>query len=207
MLTAEDGAIVVGEECVVMEHALVRGRAGHPVEIGDHVLIGPHAHVNGATIGDEAFIATGASVFPGASVGTGAEVRINGVVQVNTRLEPGAVVPISWVAVGTPAQLFSPDRHEEIWAIQQALDFVGTVYGSRPRRRHGRDHAPPVGVLRRARLGPDRRLVDPVPLVRVTRCTSPASSTRLDVPVFASRCETCVLTVFSLIIRVRAISA
>ena len=93
------------------------------------MLVGPHAHVNGATIGDEAFIATGASVFPGATVGAGAEVRINGVVQVNTTLEPGAVVPISWVAVGTPAQLFSPDRHEEIWAVQQALDFPGTVYG------------------------------------------------------------------------------
>jgi gamma-carbonic anhydrase len=129
VLTAEDGAIVVGEECVVMEHALVRGRAGHPVAIGDHVLIGPHAHVNGATIGREAFIATGASVFPGAAVGRGAEVRINGVVQVNTTLEPGAVVPIGWVAVGTPAHLFSPDRHEEIWAVQQALDFPGTVYG------------------------------------------------------------------------------
>ena len=129
VLTAEDGAIVVGEDCVVMEHALVRGRAGHPVVIGDRVLIGPHAHVNGATIGDEAFIATGASVFPGATVGAGAEVRINGVVQVNTTLEPGTVVPISWVAVGTPAQLFSPDRHDEIWAVQQALDFPGTVYG------------------------------------------------------------------------------
>jgi len=129
VLTAEDGAIMVGEECVIMEHALVRGRAGHPVAIGDHVLIGPHAHVNGATIDDEAFIATGASVFPGATVGSGAEVRINGVVQVNTTLEPGAVVPIAWVAVGTPAQLFSPDRHEEIWAVQQPLDFPGTVYG------------------------------------------------------------------------------
>ena len=129
VLTAEDGAIVVGQECVVMEHALVRGRAGHPVAIGDHVLIGPHAHVNGATIDDEAFIATGASVFPGATVGTGAEVRINGVVQVNTTLEPGAVVPIAWLAVGTPARIFSPDRHEEIWDVQQALDFPGTVYG------------------------------------------------------------------------------
>jgi gamma-carbonic anhydrase len=129
VLTAEDGAIEVGEECVVMEHALVRARAGHPVVIGDHVLVGPHAHVNGATIGDEAFIATGASVFPGAMVGAGAEVRINGVVQVNTTLEPGAVVPISWVAVGAPAQLFSPERHEEIWAVQRSLDFPGTVYG------------------------------------------------------------------------------
>ncbi len=129
VLTAEDGTIVIGAESIVMEHALVRGRQGHAVTIGDRVLVGPHAHVNGATIGDEAFIATGASIFPGAVIGEGAEVRINGVVHVNTTLEPGAVVPIGWVALGTPAHLFAADRHEEIWAVQQTLDFPGTVYG------------------------------------------------------------------------------
>jgi carbonic anhydrase/acetyltransferase-like protein (isoleucine patch superfamily) len=129
VLTGEEGEVRVGSESVVLEHAVVRGRAGHPAVIGSHVMIGPHAHVNGATVGDRAFIATGASLFPGASIGEGAEVRVNGVVQVNTTLEPGAVVPIGWVAVGTPAQLFSPDRHEEIWAVQRALDFPGTVYG------------------------------------------------------------------------------
>jgi hypothetical protein len=46
-----------------------------------------------------------------------------------TTVAPGDVVPIGWVAVGTPAQLFSVDRHEEIWAIQRTLDFVGTIYG------------------------------------------------------------------------------
>jgi gamma-carbonic anhydrase len=129
VLTGEDGEVRVGAETVVLEHAVVRGREGHPAVIGSHVMVGPHAHVNGAIIGDGAFIATGASVFPGAVVGDGAEVRINGVVQVNTTLEPGAVVPIGWVAVGTPARLISPDRHEEIWAVQQTLDFPGTVYG------------------------------------------------------------------------------
>lgn len=129
VLTGEDGEVRVGTDSVVLEHAVVRGRAGHPAVIGSHVMIGPHAHVNGATIGDRAFIATGASIFPGAAVGEGAEVRINGVVQVNTTLEPGAVVPIGWIAVGTPARIFSPDRHEEIWAVQQTLDFPGTVYG------------------------------------------------------------------------------
>lgn len=129
VLTGEDGEVRVGPESVVLEHAVVRGRAGHPAVIGSHVMVGPHAHVNGATVGDRAFIATGVSLFPGASIGEGAEVRINGVVQVNTTLEPGAVVPIGWVAVGTPAQLFSPDRDEEIWAVQQSLDFPGTVYG------------------------------------------------------------------------------
>ena len=130
VLTAEDGPIVIGANVVVLENAVIRGRAGRAAIIGDEVMVGPHAHVNGCTVGSGAFIATGASVFPGAVIGEGAEVRINAVVQVNTRLAAGAVVPISWVAVGDPAQLFSPDRHDEIWAVQRTLDFVGTVYGA-----------------------------------------------------------------------------
>ena len=132
VLSAEDGAIQIDENSIIMEHALVRGRAGHEVRIGHSVMVGPHAHINGAVVEDGAFIATGASLFPGSIVGAGAEVRINAVVQVNTTIEPGAVVPIGWVAVGTPAQVFSPDRHDEIWAIQQTLNFVGTVYGITP---------------------------------------------------------------------------
>ena len=41
----------------------------------------------------------------------------------------GTVLPIGWIAVGTPAALLPPERHEEVWAIQQELDFPGTVYG------------------------------------------------------------------------------
>ena len=129
VITAEDGVVTIGEDCIVMEHALIRGRADHPVHIGAAVMIGPHTHVNGSTVEDEAFIATGASLFPGSRVGAGAEVRINAVVQVNTVLVPGAVIPIGWIAVGEPALILSPDRHEEIWAIQRELDFPGTVYG------------------------------------------------------------------------------
>ncbi|WP_275006274.1 gamma carbonic anhydrase family protein [Promicromonospora iranensis] len=129
VLTAEDGAVVIGEDTVVMENALVRGRRDHPARIGSAVMIGPHAHVNGSTVEDEVFIATGAALFPGSVIGTGAEVRIHGVVQVNTVVAPGAVVPIGWVAVGDPATILPPDRHEEIWAIQRELDFPGTVYG------------------------------------------------------------------------------
>lgn len=129
VLTAEDGAVEVGARGVVMEGALVRGREGHPARLGDDVLVGPHAHVNGATIGRGAFIATNAALFPGAVLGDRVEVRINGVVHVNTTLDADAVVPIGWVAVGTPAHVLPPERHDEIWAIQRELDFPGTVYG------------------------------------------------------------------------------
>jgi len=129
VLSAEDGRVELGERSVVMEHALVRGRAKTPALIADDVLIGPHAHVNGATVEQEAFIATGAALFPGARVGARAEVRIHGVVQVNSRLPDEGLVPIGWVAVGDPAEVLPPDRHDDIWAIQETLDFPGTVYG------------------------------------------------------------------------------
>ena len=129
VLTAEDGAITVGEDVLVMENAVVRARAGHDVHIGSSTLIGPHTHVNGATVGKACFIATGASLFPGAHLGDGVEVRIRGVVQVNSWLDDGAIVPIHWIAVGSPAKILPPDHHNEIWAIQRDLDFAGTVYG------------------------------------------------------------------------------
>jgi gamma-carbonic anhydrase len=129
VLTAEDGRVEIGERTAVMEHALVRGRLHTPARLGADVLVGPHAHVNGAVVEDGAFLATGAAVFPGAVVGAAAEVRIHGVVHVNSKLAPGATVPIGWIAAGDPAQLFSPDRHDELWAVQEPLDFPGTVYG------------------------------------------------------------------------------
>jgi carbonic anhydrase/acetyltransferase-like protein (isoleucine patch superfamily) len=129
VITAENGAVRLGEDVVVMENALVRGRADHPAVIGDAVLVGPHAHVNGAVVEDEVFVATGASLFPGSVAGTGSELRINSVLHVNSTLLPRTVVPIGWIAAGSPAQLFSPDRHDELWALQQKLDFAGTVYG------------------------------------------------------------------------------
>ena len=129
VLTAEGGAIEVGSRCIVMEQALLRGRAGHPTRLGDHVLVGPHAHVNGAVIERDAFLATGVSVFPGARIGAGSEVRINAVVHVNSSLPENTTVPIGWIAVGDPARVFPPEAHEELWPIQREMDFPGTVFG------------------------------------------------------------------------------
>jgi gamma-carbonic anhydrase len=138
VVTGEDGHVEIGARCVVMENALVRGREAHPVELGDDVLVGPHAHVNGSVVGSGAFIATGAALFPGSRVGRNAEVRVHGVVHVNTALDDEAMVPIGWVAVGDPARIIAPWDHDEIWRIQEALDFPRTVYGL-PRDATARD--------------------------------------------------------------------
>jgi carbonic anhydrase/acetyltransferase-like protein (isoleucine patch superfamily) len=129
VVTAEDGRVEIGARCVVMENALLRARAAHPVRLGDDVLVGPHAHLNGTDVGDGCFLATGCSLFPGSRLGRAVEVRINGVVHVNTVLRDAALVPIAWIAVGDPARVLPPSAHDEIWEIQERLDFPRTVYG------------------------------------------------------------------------------
>jgi carbonic anhydrase/acetyltransferase-like protein (isoleucine patch superfamily) len=72
---------------------------------------------------DQVFVATGAAIFHGARLGRGSEVRVHAVVHLRTRLEPGATVPIGWVAVGEPATILPPDQHDKIWEIQEPLNF------------------------------------------------------------------------------------
>lgn len=129
LVAAAGGRIEIGPEVIVMENAVIRATGRHACRVGANSLVGPQAHVVGATLEGENFVATGAAVFHGASLGRGVEVRINAVVHIRTRLAPGATVPIGWVAVGDPARLFPPDRHDEIWALQAPLDFPGWVYG------------------------------------------------------------------------------
>jgi carbonic anhydrase/acetyltransferase-like protein (isoleucine patch superfamily) len=130
VITDEGGPVEIGSDCVIMENAVLRGSPKRPLRIGDQVLIGPNAHVIGCDIEDGCFVATGSSVFNGAHLEPGVEVRINGVVHINSRVPAGTVVPISWIAVGDPAEIRPPSEHEEIWKIQRKLDFPGTVWGS-----------------------------------------------------------------------------
>ena len=129
VITAEGGAITLGENVIVMENALIRATSTNPVHVGAHVLIGPMASISGAIVEDEVFLATGTRVFNGARIGRRSEVRINAVVHLRTTLPAETTVPIGWVAVGEPLQILSPDRHEEIWAAQRELDFPGYVFG------------------------------------------------------------------------------
>jgi len=129
VITAEGGAITLGENVIVMENALIRATATNPVHIADHVLVGPMASISGAVVEEEVFLATGTRVFNGARIGARSEVRINAVVHLRTTLPADSTVPIGWVAVGDPVQVLPPDRHEEIWAAQRELDFPGYVFG------------------------------------------------------------------------------
>jgi carbonic anhydrase/acetyltransferase-like protein (isoleucine patch superfamily) len=82
-----------------------------------------------STFEDECFLATGVRIYQGARVSRRTEVRIDAVVHVRSVLPPRSLVPIKWVAVGDPAQLFPPHKHEEIDAILSKMNFAEEAYG------------------------------------------------------------------------------
>src|SRR5207253_10207920 len=47
VLTAARGPVKLGERCIIMENAVIRGVAHHPASLGDQGLDGPHAHCSG----------------------------------------------------------------------------------------------------------------------------------------------------------------
>ena len=128
-IIAESSPIMIGDNVIILENAVIRGTDKYPVSIGNNCLIGPNAHLAGCTVEDNVFIATGASIFHGATLRTGSEVCINGVVHLKTELPKDTSVPINWVAVGNPVKILPPDKHDEIWAIQKPLNFPLSVYG------------------------------------------------------------------------------
>lgn len=128
-VVAEGGTIEIGDNCVVLENAVLRSTVNHSLNIGKNVLIGPNSHVVGCTVEDNVFIATGTSIFHGARLCKGSEVRINGVVHIKTILPENETVPIGWIAVGNPVQILPPEKHGDIWTIQKPLNFPKFVYG------------------------------------------------------------------------------
>lgn len=129
VVTAEGGPVRIGENCVVMENAVIRGVPGKQTRLGGHVLVGPHAHLTGCVVEGESRIATGAVVYNGARIESGAEVEFHAVVYVNTTVPAGAAVPCGWFAGGEPAELVPPNDWERIRALMGPLDYPGTVFG------------------------------------------------------------------------------
>ena len=129
MIEAHGAPVRIGAQCVVRENLNIRSTSRNTVEIGDHVLIGPQSSLKGCIIGDECFLATGVKIYQGAVIGRRTEVRIDGVVHVRSVLPPNSLVPIKWVALGDPAQMFPPDKHEDIDAILARMNFAEEVYG------------------------------------------------------------------------------
>jgi carbonic anhydrase/acetyltransferase-like protein (isoleucine patch superfamily) len=129
VIEAHGAPVRIGAQCVLRENLNIRSTSGNPVEIGNHVLIGPQSSLKGCVVEDECFLATGVKIYQGAVIGRRTEVRIDGVVHVRSVLPPNSLVPIKWVAVGDPAQIFPPDKREEIDAILSAMNFAEEVYG------------------------------------------------------------------------------
>ena len=100
---------------------------GRRPRVADSAYLAPTAVVCGdVEIGADCRVLFGAVL---SADGAGSEIRINAVVHVNSVVPEQTVVPIGWIAVGDPAQVFPPQAHDQLWPLQRDLDLPGTVFG------------------------------------------------------------------------------
>jgi carbonic anhydrase/acetyltransferase-like protein (isoleucine patch superfamily) len=135
------GDVVMGEQCSVWFHAVIRGdvhyiRLGdrtnvqdlcmlhvthdtHPLNIGSDVTIGHHVVLHGCTIKDRVLIGMGAIIMDGAVIGE------DSVVGAGALVTEGTVVPAKSLVLGSPAKVRRPVTERELsWIRESSANYV-----------------------------------------------------------------------------------
>jgi len=132
------GDVVMGEECSVWFHAVIRGdvnyiRIGnrtniqdlcmlhvthdtHPLIIGNEVTVGHHVVLHGCTIKDRVLVGMGAIIMDGAVIGE------DSVVGAGALVVEGTVVPPKSLILGSPAKVKRPVTEKELAWIKESAD-------------------------------------------------------------------------------------
>jgi carbonic anhydrase/acetyltransferase-like protein (isoleucine patch superfamily) len=133
VLDAEGSSIEVAADCVISEHAVLRatavGDTPHPVSLGDHVLLGPHTTLLGCALERCCYLGTGATVLQGARLGAGSVIAVGAVAHAGAVLPAEMFVPPMTVAIGDPAEIFTPDRPDELAQAIRGVNFAAAAFG------------------------------------------------------------------------------
>jgi len=147
------GDVVMGEECSVWFHAVIRGdvnyiRIGnrtniqdlcmlhvthdtHPLIIGNEVTVGHHVVLHGCTIKDRVLVGMGAIIMDGAVIGEDSVVGAGALVVEGTVVSPKSLI------LGSPAKVKRPVTEKELaWIKESADNYVkyAGLYLSDPSR-------------------------------------------------------------------------
>jgi len=135
------GDVVIGEDCSLWFHAVVRGdvnyiRLGdrtnvqdlcmlhvthdtHPLVIGSDVTIGHNVVLHGCTVRDRVLIGMGAIIMDGAVIGEDCVVGAGALVTENT------IVPPRNLILGSPAKVKRSVTNQELaWIKESAQNYV-----------------------------------------------------------------------------------
>ncbi len=135
------GDVVMGEECSVWFHAVIRGDVNYirigdrtniqdlsllhvthdtaPLVIGSDVTVGHHVVLHGCTIKDRVLVGMGAIIMDGAVIGEDSVVGAGALVTEQTVIPPKSLV------LGSPARVKRPVTDEELaWIKESAANYV-----------------------------------------------------------------------------------
>ena len=136
VLDSEGSKVEIGECTIVSENSVIRAMESadneYPAILGEHVLIGPHATLLGCTVEPFSYIATGATVLQGAVVRSGSVVGVGAIVHADTVLRSGFFLPPNTIAIGDPADVYSPDEKVTLASAIKTIRFGNVEFGVDP---------------------------------------------------------------------------
>jgi carbonic anhydrase/acetyltransferase-like protein (isoleucine patch superfamily) len=135
------GDVVLGEECSIWFHAVVRGdvyyiRIGnrtnvqdlcmlhvthdtHPLIVGSDVTLGHHVVLHGCTIKDRVLVGMGSIIMDGAQIGE------DSVIGAGALVTEGTVIPSKSLVLGSPAKVKRPVTEKELaWIKKSGENYV-----------------------------------------------------------------------------------
>jgi len=130
------GEVVLGDECTLMHHVVVRGdiapirigarvnlqdgtivhtKYGTPLDIGDDVGVGHRAIVHGRRVASRTLIGMGAIVLDDCEIGSRC------LIAAGTVLSPGTIVPDDCVVMGIPGKIVRHVTEKDLAAIDHVV--------------------------------------------------------------------------------------
>jgi carbonic anhydrase/acetyltransferase-like protein (isoleucine patch superfamily) len=99
VIRADDGEIIIGEDCSIQDGAVLHTTHVWPTTLGNRVTVGHLAHLEGCMVADKALIGSGSIVLHNAQIGEEA------IVGAGAFVGNQKVVPPLALAVGVPATI------------------------------------------------------------------------------------------------------
>jgi carbonic anhydrase/acetyltransferase-like protein (isoleucine patch superfamily) len=116
VIRADDGPIIIGENCSIQDNSTIHLYEGFPVVIEDEVTVGHNVILHGAKIGKRTIVGMGSTLLDNVEVGEEC------IIGANTLLSGGIKIPPRSLVLGSPGKVVRELNEKDLQMLQMSAD-------------------------------------------------------------------------------------
>lgn len=117
VLRADEGPIIIGDQCSIQDNTTIHLYEGCPVVIEDGVTVGHNVILHGCTLGSRSIIGMGSTILDNAEIGEEC------IIGANTLITSGKKIPPRSLVMGSPGKVVRELTDEDLQMIQLSIDI------------------------------------------------------------------------------------